>query len=219
MDDIKKSVAMKTKIFFAIDKPIEKITVSEICEKVDISRQTFYNNFETKYDIIPWWGMWCDTFFVDEIGRKYTWEEGYLRGSFLFRCGQVPLEKGLAGGSKELLEFAAYPVAQYRIKVIVDVLENHLKCGMNDELAFCIKAFAQFESEIIIDGFRRQRSTGLESVKRILLVVPPLLYGALQLPTASGDQLTNYRTVESRFSEIGRENHALDVLSRIVGLH
>lgn len=33
-------------------KPYAKITIKEICQKADLSRQTFYNFFETKDDII-----------------------------------------------------------------------------------------------------------------------------------------------------------------------
>ncbi|MDO4323819.1 MAG: TetR/AcrR family transcriptional regulator [Lachnospiraceae bacterium] len=33
-------------------KPYSKITVKDICQKADLSRQTFYNFFETKDDII-----------------------------------------------------------------------------------------------------------------------------------------------------------------------
>ena len=34
--------------------PVEKITVKEITEECGVSRQTFYRNFQDKYDLINW---------------------------------------------------------------------------------------------------------------------------------------------------------------------
>lgn len=38
-----------------IEEPYNKITIRKICEKSDLSRQTFYNFFEHKDDIIRFW--------------------------------------------------------------------------------------------------------------------------------------------------------------------
>lgn len=35
-------------------KGIEEISVSELCKKSDISRETFYYHFQDKYDLISW---------------------------------------------------------------------------------------------------------------------------------------------------------------------
>ena len=34
--------------------PVEKITVKEIVEACGVTRQTFYRNFQDKYDLINW---------------------------------------------------------------------------------------------------------------------------------------------------------------------
>ena len=34
--------------------PVEKITVKEICDTCGVTRQTFYRNFQDKYDLINW---------------------------------------------------------------------------------------------------------------------------------------------------------------------
>lgn len=35
--------------------PVEKITVKEIAEECGTTRQTFYRNFQDKYDLINWY--------------------------------------------------------------------------------------------------------------------------------------------------------------------
>ena len=35
--------------------PVEKITVKEIVEACGVTRQTFYRNFQDKYDLINWY--------------------------------------------------------------------------------------------------------------------------------------------------------------------
>ena len=35
--------------------PVEKITVKEITEECGVTRQTFYRNFQDKYDLINWY--------------------------------------------------------------------------------------------------------------------------------------------------------------------
>ena len=44
--------AMKECMF---SSPVEKITVKEICDTCGVTRQTFYRNFQDKYDLINWY--------------------------------------------------------------------------------------------------------------------------------------------------------------------
>lgn len=50
-NDIKYKLAnaMKECMF---SSPVEKITVKEICDTCGVTRQTFYRNFQDKYDLI-----------------------------------------------------------------------------------------------------------------------------------------------------------------------
>lgn len=51
-------------------KPYPKITVKDICQKADLSRQTFYNFFETKDDIILFCIKRCYLEMMDELKSK-----------------------------------------------------------------------------------------------------------------------------------------------------
>lgn len=68
---------MKMNILHSVDRSLDCMTVSEICKKANISRQTFYRHFRSKYDI-PWWfSIFCRQFYLNEIGRTISWRTGY----------------------------------------------------------------------------------------------------------------------------------------------
>lgn len=88
-----KTFSMRLRILKSVDRPLETITVNEICEKAGISRQTFYNHFESKRMLRSWWSECCEQRSLDRIGIDLSWEEGSIRyarlmlspGSFIFK--------------------------------------------------------------------------------------------------------------------------------------
>lgn len=58
------------------EKPLEKITVTDICEDCEVNRQTFYYHFQDIYDLVEW--IYTNEAFK-ALGDKTTystWEEG-----------------------------------------------------------------------------------------------------------------------------------------------
>lgn len=54
-------------------KPLEKITIQEICDHSFLTRQTFYHHFKDKYDLVNWI---FDCLFEDtfcKIGIHSSW--------------------------------------------------------------------------------------------------------------------------------------------------
>lgn len=49
----KKALALALKDIMQ-EKPFEKINVSDICEKCDMNRKSFYYHFKDKYDLVNW---------------------------------------------------------------------------------------------------------------------------------------------------------------------
>lgn len=47
-----KSVLKETLITLLKTKPINKITIKELCEKADINRSTFYTHYQDQYDLL-----------------------------------------------------------------------------------------------------------------------------------------------------------------------
>lgn len=53
------------------EKPFEKISVADICEKCEMNRQSFYYHFRDKYDLVNWI---FDTEFI-AVAKKSTYED------------------------------------------------------------------------------------------------------------------------------------------------
>lgn len=51
------------------EKSFSKISVSDICEKCNMNRKSFYYHFKDKYDLVNWV---FDTEFLSVISRQYT---------------------------------------------------------------------------------------------------------------------------------------------------
>ena len=59
--------------------PVEKITVKEIVEACGVTRQTFYRNFQDKYDLINWYfdKILLESF--EHMGEGKTVYEGLVK--------------------------------------------------------------------------------------------------------------------------------------------
>ena len=84
-------MAERTKLWIAeamkrlmVQKPIEKIRVTEICREAEIERPTFYYHFKDKYDLMAWI-FYRDAFQTDVIGLQEA-ADGLkrMRRDFLF---------------------------------------------------------------------------------------------------------------------------------------
>lgn len=69
----------KMAVFHAIDKPVERLTVNEICMKCGISRKRFYELFDSKHAIVQWYLIWASSVSVYEAGRALSWRTSILR--------------------------------------------------------------------------------------------------------------------------------------------
>lgn len=60
------------------EKPLDKITIADICEECEVNRQTFYYHFQDIYDLIEW--IYTNDAIKAMNGKKNRkdWEEGFL---------------------------------------------------------------------------------------------------------------------------------------------
>ncbi len=115
--------ATKLKIVAAVDRPIDKITVRQICEGCGIARSTFYSHFESKYDMFPWLVTTLMEQSVDRIGRGCTWTQGLADYLGLLRSSAGFLRYALAGWDNPA------PLADHRRAAITQTLERC--CGVH----------------------------------------------------------------------------------------
>ena len=73
---VPKDFEIKCRIVDGVDRPIEELTVDAICRNSGVSRPTFYRHFGSKFDLSSWYAKFVGEFYLDQIGRTYSWEEG-----------------------------------------------------------------------------------------------------------------------------------------------
>ncbi len=57
------------------EKPLDKITIKDICEGCGVNRQTFYYHFQDIYDLIEWIYTSAEYQILDEKTIVHTWED------------------------------------------------------------------------------------------------------------------------------------------------
>lgn len=58
------------------DFEIKRRIVDAICRNSGVSRPTFYRHFGSKFDLSSWYAKCVGEFYLDQIGRTYSWEKG-----------------------------------------------------------------------------------------------------------------------------------------------
>lgn len=194
-----KALSTRLHILKSVNKSLDEITVNEICENAGISRQTFYNHFESKYMLRSWWSEYCEQFTLDRIGIDLSWEEGSIRyaqmmllpGGFIFQS---------AANNWSDPEPYQYDLLERRVVALKKACEFR-NVEVTPDLEYSISIYAQSfrlcGNEISALG--EEAFEGLNTIcKRFVLLVPTLLYDALQLPQfKKRTQLENYALMDT----------------------
>ena len=62
-----------------LEKPLDRITVSDITEDCGVSRMTFYSHFKDVYDLIEWTWLQEAERALDGQKTYDTWQQGFLQ--------------------------------------------------------------------------------------------------------------------------------------------
>lgn len=199
MNQDDKAFSIRLRILKSVDSPLETITVNDICAKAGISRQTFYNYFESKYMLRSWWSEHCEQSSLDRIGIDLSWEEGIIRyarlmlspGSFIFKSASTNRAE-------------SEPYERILVDRRIDVLHkacSYRNVNVTPDLEYAIHFYAQ-SSRLCgneISALGESAFTGINEIsKRFVLIIPAILYDALQLPQfKKRTQLENYALIDS----------------------
>ena len=191
-------VRVKMRILHAVDKSLDRMTISEICKNAGISRQTFYRHFESKYDI-PWWhSIFCRQFYLNEIGRTIDWHTGYYHHLRLVSQEREFYRKSIQYSINT--PFGQTVMPENRIAVLIDTLENYRRVPVDDNMRFLVETFSKLETEVMNDWFRSDQPTDLVRwTEDLVSLVPTRLYHALELDTPKADPFRDARTLRKPF--------------------
>lgn len=173
-------VKIRLEFMHAVDKSLDQITVTELCEKTGIARQVFYKYFDSKYSLHWWWPTFIHRFYLNEVGRTIDIETGYFHHIRLLSMEkeffQIATQYTLASSCLRS------PMPQYRKMALLETLQDYRLIDVDDELLFCLEAWVKIETETLTEWYRQGTTPEPhEAVERILSIFPPRLYDVLSI--------------------------------------
>ncbi|WP_244596934.1 TetR/AcrR family transcriptional regulator [Paraeggerthella hongkongensis] len=171
-------VQMKLRIMHAVDRSLDQIKVTDLCERAGISRQMFYRHFDSKYSLHWWWPTHVHKFYLVEIGRTIDWETGYFHHLTLLSLEsdffKVATQYTLNCSSERSI------MPHYRKCALLETLQDYRHIEISDELMFCLDRWVKTETEILTEWYRMgTMPLPQEAAEKLALAAPRMLYDAL----------------------------------------
>ena len=167
------------------EKEYTRISVTEICERANVNRSTFYHHFENKESILQWHSTFAYDMGIDKIGRSYTWYQGHLITTrILTRYEKAHKGAGYESGYNSIQQF----FERHRIATLKETLTEWKHEELTQELEFQILATAKLENSLGRMRMSGDFSVGIEDYCRLLCsTIPRELYDILNEPAMPDD--------------------------------
>lgn len=176
----------RMKILHAIDAPIKEMTVGDICEKAEISRQTFYKYFDSKFDISFWYVLFCDKLTLTEVGRTQSWHDGLLGFFTLLKREQKFFRYSVRNGYPESSERAN----RHRKTTLCQSIVEYRDARLTEELEFYVDTFSELLSKCVGDWFRNEMDRSPQEMTLLIEnSVPRPLHSVLVIETVKQSPL------------------------------
>ena len=140
-----KSEKMKCKLAQAIKevmqtKPLDKITVQDIVEVADTTRQSFYRHFQDKYDLVNWYFERLAKKSFKLLGVQYTLKEGLIKKfEFIKEEENFFRQAFLSKDQNSLMRYDFDCIYQFYIHYIEE--RTHQK--VEEELLFILEMYCE----------------------------------------------------------------------------
>ena len=136
---------------------IEKVTVSSLCSRAEVSRQTFYRHFESKYEVARWYySVIIGQSGVAQIGRTLTCYQGLLSALKLYYDDRLFIKSAFEGRNNDYEMVYAAAVASMTEGIrqtVTDYAHAKLTPALEYCIAFCAKSLTMAISDWAREGF------------------------------------------------------------------
>ena len=140
-----KSEKMKYKLAEAIkevmhNKPLDKITVSDIVEVANTTRQSFYRHFQDKYDLVNWYFERLAEKSFKLLGVQYTLKEGLIKKfEFIKEEENFFRQAFLSKDQNSLMRYDFECILQFYI----DYIEKRTHQKIDEEVLFVLELYCE----------------------------------------------------------------------------
>lgn len=166
----KKALAESLKSLL-LQKPLNKITISDIAEDCDINRMTFYYHFKDIYDLAEWT---CAEEAAQAMeGKKTydTWQEGFLNVFTAVQANKPLIMNVYRSVSRERIEQYLNPLIRSLILSVIDEKAAEMPVSEADKrfiANFYEYAFIGVMLEWIDDNMREEPTVIVERTSRVV---------------------------------------------------
>ena len=170
MSQITKNALVDSLKHMLLQKPLNKITVTDIAEDCGINRMTFYYHFKDIYDLVEWACMQDARQALDNKKTHDTWQEGFLHILYVVRENKPFIMNVYRCVSREQVEKYLNPLADDLVMGVV----TEQSVGMvvrEEDKAFIAQVYGYVFVGLMLDWIRDDMKIEPESLAARLALV------------------------------------------------
>lgn len=162
-----------------LQKPLNKITISDITDDCGISRMTFYYHFKDIYDLVEWACLQDASGALQEKRTHDTWEEGFLQIFRAVRENKPFVMNVYRCVGRERVEQYLISLTDGLVRGVVEE-EAAGMCVREDDRAFIAKTYSYMFVGLMLDWVADDmRGDPAEIVRRLALCIEGTVAAAL----------------------------------------
>ena len=154
-----------------LDKPLNKITINDICKKSSINRQTFYYHFEDIRDLVEYTTIEDANDALKNKDTYETWQEGFLSIFLLMKKDKVFINNIYHSISLDILQSYLYKLVYPIIYKVVDEKSSNKKVNEEDKkfiTNFYMYSFVSLVLEWIKNDMKEDPNIIIKKVSSLL---------------------------------------------------
>ena len=154
--------------------PVEKITVKEIVTECGTTRQTFYRNFQDKYDLINWYFDVLAQMSFKQMGISMTLREGLIKKfEFIKGEGQFFAAAFSSESQNCLMEYDYQCIYQF----YCDIIHKQGADKIPEELEFLLRMYCRGSIAMTVEWATTGMKMSPEQLAdQLIEAMPPKLY-------------------------------------------
>jgi probable dihydroxyacetone kinase regulator len=134
MSEITKRALSNSLKKMLINKPLDKVTVTDIVEDCGVNRQTFYYHFKDLGDLVEWTCIEDADDALKNHKTYETWQEGFLAIFNLMKDDKPFIMNIYHSISREQLELYLYKLVYKLLRGVVDELAKGMEVREEDKV-------------------------------------------------------------------------------------
>ena len=151
-------------------EPLDKITVKDIAKEADMTRQTFYRNFQDKYDLVNWYFDVLAQKSFKQMGISCTLKEGLIKKfSFIKEERLFFTEAFLHDNQNSLFNYDYECILQF----YKDIIEKKLQHPIDEELFFLLRMYCRGSIYMTVEWVRNGMGMSCEEISELLIQALP----------------------------------------------